>query len=72
MGTRAIPTADTEEAAEKLADEVLPFETQTVRFVGVCPVGTPVLDVVDIGERDHVRCTIDGQRVTTLKWAISE
>jgi hypothetical protein len=72
MGTRAMPTEQTEEELQALSDDVLPFESQTVRFIGVCPAGTPVTDVVDIGEPNRVRCTIGGERVTTVKWAISE
>lgn len=72
MGTRAMPTSQSEEEWEALADDVLPFETKTVRFIGVCPAGTSVTDVVDIGEPHHVRCTLVGQRVTTVKWAISD
>lgn len=72
MGTRALPTHQTEEELQALTDNVLPFESKTVRFIGVCAAGTPVSDVVDIGEPHHVRCTLEGQRVTTVKWAISE
>jgi hypothetical protein len=72
MGTRAMPAAQTTEEQQALGDDVLPFESQTVRFIGVCPAGTLVTDIVDIGEPFRVRCTIDGQRVTTFNWAISD
>lgn len=72
MGTRALPTNQTEEELQLIEGDVLPFESRAVRFIGVCPAGTKVTDVVDIGEPHRVRCTLEGQRVTLVKWAISE
>jgi hypothetical protein len=72
LGTRAIPAAQSDEEQQLLEDEILPFESQSVRFIGVCPAGTLVENIVDIGERGRVRCTIAGERVTAVKWALTD
>ena len=52
------------------ADE--PDEFQPVTFGGCYPRGTPVEDVVDLGANNRISCVLGGQRVTTVKWAISD
>lgn len=72
LGTRAIPLVEGDEESRLDDDEPLSSDPQSVRFIGAYPAGTVVHDVVDVGEEDRVRCTIDGQRVTTSKWALSD
>jgi hypothetical protein len=71
LGTRAIPLVEASSETDGLGDESLGLEAQPVQFIGAYPAGTPIDDVVDIGEQGHVRCTIDGNRVATVKWALS-
>lgn len=76
LGTVAIPEASTPQEIRRRDDDLPPIESpeevSSVRFCGVFQAGTPVDDVVDIGAHNRVRCTIEGQRVTTVKWALSE
>jgi len=73
LGTRALPIAEDEEEDRQIAEEeVLSSEPQSVKFIGAYPAGTAVDDIVDIGERNRVRCTIGGIRVTTEKWALED
>ncbi len=75
LGTIAIPTTQNADELQRRDEDLPPVndpaEFQSVRFFGVFAEGTPVEDIVDIGAHDRVRCTIDGQRVTTVRWAIS-
>jgi hypothetical protein len=70
LGTKAIPLADLLENASSLGEDVPSRGAAAVRSSDVLVAGTEVVDVVDIGESDHLRCTIEGHRMTIAKCAV--